>query len=159
MRSLSAALGLALSAGACAGSPPPAELRGLWSAGDAACEMGVGVRFGADAIAAVYDEQREVLFKHPEYAVMEDAGGVFRVRVVYELPQRPGGARSVGAHGVLVLERTSEGGLALASHNLLDARTGSARVRIADDPAARVLGLEPCGDHPWRQGLRGRGGA
>jgi hypothetical protein len=38
----------------------------------------------------------------------------------------------------------------------VDPRTGSARLRIANDPAATALTLTPCGDHPWRERLRGR---
>lgn len=151
-----AAICVALALSACGRANPPAELWGLWSAGDAACAAGVGVRFGADAIAAVYQHQRETLFKHPIYEV-ETAGDRFRVRILYELPDQAGGARSVGAHGVLVLARDGTG-LAVASHNLLDPRTGAARVRINDDPAVSLLTLEPCGDHPWREGLRGRSG-
>ena len=130
-------LALALSAAAAA-SRPPAELVGLWSAGQASCAAGVGVRFGEDAIAAVYDNQRETLFAHPHYRV-EESGEHFRVRVRYELPTRPGGARTVGAYGVLVLARGPDGALTTASHNMVDGRTGSARLRIADDPALSAL--------------------
>lgn len=149
------ALCLAATVGACGGPPPPPELSGLWSAGDAACSAGVGVRFDNEAIAAIYDRQRETLFDHPRYEI-EAAGVDFRVRVHYELPRHPGGARIVGAEGVLVLVRGAGGALEVASHNLLDARTGAARVRIVNDPAVQVLQLKPCGDHPWREGLRGR---
>lgn len=154
-RSLFAALGLALAAGSCGGSRPPPELWGLWSAGDAACAAGVGVRFGSDAIAAVYDHQRETLFDDPHYS-LEGEGDRFQVRIRYELPRRPGGAYVAGAHGVVVLTRSAEGGLQVATHNLMDARTGAVRVRIGEDPAASALTLKPCGEHPWRGGLRGR---
>ncbi|WP_395644848.1 hypothetical protein [Terricaulis sp.] len=140
----------------CSGARPPPELHGLWSAGPAACDAGVGVRFGSDAIQAVYDSERQTLFEHPRYRV-EEGGDDFRVRIFYDLPRHPGGARSVGAKGVLILVREPDGRLGMEAHNLLDARTGTARVRIADDPARTALSLEPCdSQHPWREGLRGR---
>lgn len=142
----------------CAGSSPPPELSGLWSAGSASCEAGVGVRFRADAVQAIYDRQTETLFADPHYTV-ESEGGSFRVRIVYDLPRIAGGARAVGAHGVLVLERQDDGGLAPAAHALVDGRTGATRLRIADDPVATLMTLTPCGAHPWREGLRGRSGA
>ncbi|GAN00427.1 hypothetical protein U91I_04093 [alpha proteobacterium U9-1i] len=130
-------------------------MAGLWSAGQAACAAGVGVRFGADSIAAVYDSQREILFDRPRY-VVESGGDAFRVRITYDLPHRPGGARASGAHGVLVLTRDQSGGLQPLTHNLIDGLTGSARLRVADDPALSAMNLEPCGPHPWREELRGR---
>jgi hypothetical protein len=145
-------LGLSVAAGCGASQPPPAELSGLWSAGPAACSAGVGVEFGAEAIDAVYEDERQTLFQHPRYQV-EAAGDEFRVRITYDLPRMAGGARSVGAYGVVVLAR--EGAtIAPVSHNLVDPRTGAARLRIADDPAVTALTL--CGDHPWREPLRGR---
>ncbi len=155
VRSLFALVCLALAMTGCGGRRAPIELMGLWSAGQAACAAGVGVRFGANAIAAVYDSQQETLFDRPRYEV-EGAGDAFRVRIVYDLPHRPGGARAVGAHGVLVLARDGDGGLQPMAHNLIDARTGSARLRISDDPAMSAMDLEPCGPHPWREELRGR---
>jgi hypothetical protein len=151
-----AALALAVAMTGCAGARPPAELAGLWSQGPAACAAGIGVRFENGAIDAVYEQQREVLFEHPTY-VVESAGEDFRVRIRYELPRRPGGARVAGAYGVLVLERGAEGVLRPASHNMIDNRTGSARMRIVADPALSALALTPCGAHPWREQLRGRG--
>jgi hypothetical protein len=140
----------------CTSARPPSELSGLWSAGQAACDAGVGIRFGSRAIEAVYDDEEETLFEHPRYRV-EDHGDNFRVRIFYDLPHRPGGVRSVGAKGVLVLVRGADGRIKPEAHNLLDGRTGSARVRITDDPASTALSLVPCGaDHPWREGLRGR---
>lgn len=150
-RALIALAGLLLAAG-CGGDEPPAELAGLWSANQAACAAGVGVQFGPRAIAAVYREQREVLFGRPRYRV--ESRNPFRVRILYQLPRPAGGARS-GAFGELVLVRDAEGGLAPARHAIVDARTGAARVRIADDPAAVALTLEPCGPNRWRGGLRG----
>jgi hypothetical protein len=148
-------LGLSVAGGCGASQPPPTELAGLWSAGQAACEAGVGVEFGAEAIQVVYEDERQTLFEHPRYQV-EAAGEAFRVRIVYDLPRMAGGARSAGAHGVVVLAR--EGAMiAPVSHSLVDPRTGAARVRIADDPAVTALTLTPCGDHPWREPLRGRG--
>ncbi len=146
-------LGLSVAA-ACGAAPPPAELNGLWSAGQAACAAGVGVRFGAEAIEAVYADERETLFVHPRYAV-EEVGREFRVRITYELPHMPGGARSAGAHGVVVLAREGHT-LAPVSHNLIDGITGAARLRIAEDPVDSVLTLTPCAGHPWREDLRGR---
>jgi hypothetical protein len=148
-------LSAALMAAACSAPGPPEELSGLWSAGSAACAAGVGVRFSADAIEAVYDRDVQVLFERPRYRV-EDSGERFRVRVVYDLPSLPGGARAAGARGVLVLSRQRDGGIAAVSHTLLDARTGAARMRIADDPAMSALALQPCGPHPWGEALRGR---
>lgn len=155
---LLAMLGLCASATGCAGgAAPPSELVGLWSSGPAACAAGVGVRFEPNAIAAVYEEQREVLFEQPHYAV-EGRGDQFRVRIEYRLPSTPGGVRVAGAYGVIVLERGEAGALQPASHNMIDRRTGSARLRIEDDPAMRALALAPCGAHPWREDLRGRDG-
>lgn len=138
----------------CGGSRPPAELAGLWSAGPAACEAGVGVRFTSEAIETVYDDRSETLFAHPHYT-LEGAGDARRVRITYELPRRPGGAQSVGARGLIVLTRGDDGRIIPETHNLLDGRTGAARLRIADDPARQVLALEPCGPNPWSVGLRG----
>ena len=141
---------------ACAGpAPPPAELDGLWSAGPAACAAGVGVRFGEDAIEVIYDDETQTLFNRPRYK-LESSGETFRIRITYELPRVTGGARVAGAHGVLVLARRRDGSIAPTTHTLVDARTGAARMRIEDDPAARALTLAPCGPHPWREDLRGR---
>jgi hypothetical protein len=46
--------------------------------------------------------------------------------------------------------------LAPVTHSIIDARTGSARLRISNDPAVTALTLSPCGAHPWREDLRGR---
>lgn len=153
-RQLIASFGLFVVAGCEAPQPPPAELSGLWSAGDASCRGGVGIEFGAEAIDAVYETERQTLFQHPRYAV-EAHGDDFRVRITYELPRLAGGARSAGAHGVLVLERSGST-IAPVSHALVDPRTGAARMRLSDDPAVRALTLTPCGEHPWREPLRGR---
>ncbi len=143
-------------ASACAGpARPPAELNGLWSAGPAACAAGIGVRFEPDSIEVVYADGTETLFDHPRYK-REGSGESFRVRITYQLPRVAGGARVAGAHGVLVLARQPNGGLAPLTHSIVDARTGSARMRIADDPALQALTLAPCGAHPWREDLRGR---
>lgn len=142
-------------ASACgAAAPPPAELAGLWSAGDAACRAGVGVEFGMEAIQAVYEDERETLFAHPRYEVQAE-GRDFRVRITYDLPHAAGGAQSAGAHGVVVLARDGAR-LTPVQHNLIDGRTGAARVRIDDDPVDTLLALTPCGAHPWREPLRGR---
>jgi len=154
VRQLIAAFGLSVAAGCGAAQPPPAELAGLWSAGEAACRGGVGVEFGAEAIAAVYEDERQVLFQHPRYEV-EAHGDAFRVRIRYELPRLAGGARSAGAHGVVVLERDGAM-IGPVSHTLVDPRTGAARIRISGDPAVTALTLTPCGPHPWREPLRGR---
>jgi hypothetical protein len=66
-----------------------------------------------------------------------------------------GGAHTLGARGVLVLARQPDGSISPERHTLIDGRTGAARARIIDDPAA-VLLLQPCGAHPWREELRGR---
>jgi hypothetical protein len=152
----SSALVVLLFAMACAGPPPaPAELRGLWSAGRAACAAGVGVRFNADAIEVVYADETETLFARPRYE-MESTGETFRVRITYALPRVTGGARVAGAHGVVVLARQPSGGIAPISHNIVDGRTGASRLRIADDPAVTALTLSPCGAHAWKEDLRGR---
>lgn len=149
-------LGLVLVSAGCGGSRAPAELSGLWSAGPAACEAGVGVRFRGDAIQVVYDRQSETLFARPRYRI-EEAEGQFRIRIIYDLPRLAGGARSAGAHGVVVLARQPDGGIAPAAHNLVDARTGAVRLRVLDDPVTDLLTLEPCGPSPWREeNLRGR---
>ena len=143
-------------ASACAGpARPPAELNCLWSAGPAACAAGIGVRFEPDSIEVVYADGTQTLFDHPRYK-RESSGESFRVRITYQLPRVAGGARVAGAHGVLVLARQPNGGLAPLTHSIVDARTGSARMRIADDPALQALTLAPCGAHPWREDLRGR---
>jgi hypothetical protein len=147
---------LAFSLAGCNSGGPPAELHGLWSAGPATCAANIGVRFDSDAIAAVYDKQRQTLFEHPRYDV-ESRGDDFRVRITYALPVEPGGARSVGAHGVIELRRDADGGIGAVSNILLDPRTGSARLRFADDPALAALKLQPCGAPRRGQGLRGRG--
>jgi hypothetical protein len=146
-------LGLTLAA-ACSRAAPPAELNGLWSAGPAACDAGVGIRFQPKAIEAIYEDGRETLFDHPRYEVVS-AGEDFRVRITYQLPRIAGGARTAGAHGLIVLERSDTGGIRPAMHTLIDGLTGTARVRIADDPAITALTLRPCGRHPWREDLRG----
>lgn len=146
---------LALALVGCAGQRAPEELSGLWSAAPAACEAGVGVRFRGDAIEAVYDTQVETLFARPNYEV-EAQGEAFRVRITYDLPRIAGGVRTSGAHGVLVLARQPNGGIAPLRHALVDARTGATRTRIDRDPVLTLMTLEPCGPHPWREGLRGR---
>jgi hypothetical protein len=153
-RQLIAWLGLSVAAGCAASQPPPAELSGLWSAGQAACDAGVGVEFGREAIEAVYEDERQTLFLHPQYQV-EAVGDEFRVRISYELPRVAGGARTAGAYGVVVLARQGAS-IAPTSHSLVDPRTGAARMRIVEDPAVRALTLTPCGDHPWREPRRGR---
>lgn len=156
MQRTAALLSLAFFASACAGpAPPPAELQGLWSSGLAACGAGVGLRFETDAIEAVYEDETQTLFDHPRYR-LERSGEGFSVRITYQLPRVAGGARVAGARGVLVLARQPNGGLAPLSHSIVDGRTGSARMRIGEDPAVQALTLTPCGDHPWREDLRGR---
>jgi hypothetical protein len=152
VRPIIAWLGLFVMAG-CGGAPPPPELSGLWSAGSAACDAGIGIRFTSGAIEAVYRDERQTLFADPRYYV-ETHGDAFRVRITYDLPRTAGGPSVVGAHGVLVLERDGRG-IAAATHNLVDTRTGTARMRINDDAAAAALTLQPCGRHPWREELRG----
>lgn len=155
-RSLSALAGAALAAAACSGSRPPEELAGLWSAGPAACEAGVGVRFSPRAIEAVYQDEAQTLFQRPRYRV-EERGQAFRVRITYELPRLAGGARVAGAYGVITLARQPAGGIAPISHTLIDGRTGAARQRIVNDPAVTALTLHPCWDNGWADDeLRGR---
>lgn len=146
-------LGLCLAAACGARDEPPRELAGLWSTGEASCAAGVGIRFTTAAIEAVYQDEIETLFAQPRYQVLS-AGEEFRVRVTYALPRVAGVSPSPGAHGVLVLARRGEL-IAPETHALLDGMTGSARLRIADDPAVTALTLQPCGRHPWREPLRG----
>lgn len=148
-RSPFAVVGAAIVAAACTGPRPPDELSGLWSAGEAACAAGVGVRFDNAAIAAVYDDETQVLFDRPRYDV-EARGRSFRVRITYDLPPLAGAPRGVGGRGVLVLERKPDGGVAPVSHLLIDDRTGAARQRISNDPAVAALTLKPCGDQRWQ---------
>jgi hypothetical protein len=155
-KSLFAAVGATLAAAACTGSRPPDELSGLWSAGEAACAAGVGVRFRPAAIEAVYEDEAETLFRRPRYDVEEHGRG-FRVRITYELPMAANATGAVGGRGVLILARRPDGGVAPLSHTLIDGRTGAARQRIQNDPALTALTLQPCGDQRWRDDdLRGR---
>ena len=157
MKRALALLSVTILASACAGpARPPAELNGLWSSGPASCAAGIGVRFDADAIKVVYANDTQTLFDHPRYKLESSGSASFRVRITYELPHVPGGARVAGAHGVLVLARRADGVLAPVMHTIVDARTGSSRLRIGDDPAAQAMTLTPCGAHPWREDLRGR---
>jgi len=149
-----AALGFAVAG--CAEAPPPQELSGLWSAGPAACAAGVGVRFRAGAIEAVYPGETETLFADTTYRVETRTEDAFRVRIEYDMPRLAGSADVLGSHGVLVLARQPNGAIALEQHTLIDGRTGAARVRLTEDPAGTLLSLEPCGAHPWREELRGR---
>ncbi len=146
--------GLCLGVAGCAPPAPPAELSGLWSASPLACATGVGVRFEPDSIAMAYRDKSEVLFAHPRYHRL--AGDDFRVRVTYRLPLVAGGAADPGALGVFVLGRRADGTIAPLTHNLLDGRTGAARLRIAGDPAATLLTLSPCDPPGSATGLRGR---
>jgi len=113
------------------------------------------VRFESDKIEVVYEDSTQTLFEHPRYN-LESNERSFRVRITYDLPRVTGGTRVAGAHGVLVLARQSGGGLAPVTHSIVDARTGSQRMRIANDPVVQALTLTPCGAHPWREDLRGR---
>ena len=147
-------LSLCLGVAGCTPPAPPNELSGLWSATPLACATGVGVRFEPDTIAMVYRDKSEVLFARPRYQRL--AGDDFRVRVIYRLPHVAGGAGDPGAHGVFVLGRRADGAIAPLTHNLLDGRTGAARLRIAGDPAATLLTLSPCDPSGSATGLRGR---
>lgn len=154
-RTYAVLIGLGLLAAAC-GSAPPRELSGLWSAGPMSCAAGVGIRFNADAIEAYYEDGRQTLFDHPRYQRI-GRGDPFRVRIVYDLPRLPGGAHVAGARGVVLLAQQPDGSILPAMHNLLDARTGAARMPLADDPAVEALTLVPCGDgQTTASGLRGR---
>lgn len=155
-RLIFASLSLAALAG-CARAGAPPELSGLWSASQAACAAGVGVRFKGDAIDAIYDHDEQSLFENVAYRV-ERQRNPFRVRITYDLPRLAGGAHTAGAHGVIVLAQRP-GGVAPESHNLVDPRTGAVRVQISGDPVQTLLTLEPCDAHPWRDPLRGRNGA
>jgi hypothetical protein len=148
-----ALIGAVFAVSAC-GSKPPPELAGMWSTGPASCEAGVGVRFEPDAIAASYDHARHVLFEHPRYTLLR-GGRMFRVRIVYDLPRLAGGAYSAGARGVVVLERQADGRIAPVVHNLLDARTGAARLQFVGDPAVAALTLRRCGESLQPMALRG----
>lgn len=155
-RLILASLSLAVLAGCGRASSAPPELAGLWSASQAACAAGVGIRFKSDAIHAIYDHDEQTLFENVAYRV-EQPHDPFRVRITYDLPRLAGGAYTAGAHGVIVLVQRPDG-LAPESHNLVDPRTGAVRVQISGDPVQTLLTLEPCGSHRWRDPLRGRDG-
>ncbi len=121
-----------------------------------ACAAGVGIRFQTDAIQAIYDRQVETLFENPRYEVR--GRGPFRVRIVYDLPRLPGGAHVAGARGVVELTRRQDGSIAPTLHNLLDPRTGAARVQLVNDPAIAALTLTSCAPGMWRAALRERSG-
>ncbi|MGE0828489.1 MAG: hypothetical protein AB7O04_03960 [Hyphomonadaceae bacterium] len=140
----------AASLAAC-GSEPPQELAGLWGAGPANCEAGIGVRFASNSISAHFDGASQTLLDRPIYDV-ERRGARVRVRVTYELP----GGDAVGSKGVLVLERGEDGWLRTMTHRLENIRTGSAHIRLNDDPVARAFRLRKCGPDAWIEGLRGR---
>lgn len=148
---------LFLALAGCGEAAVPEQLSGLWSSGPAACEAGVGVRFADQAIEAVYDNRTETLFLRPRYTVEQDGRGV-RIRIVYDLPTLPGGARSAGARGVVVLSQRRDGQIAPVSHQLIDGRTGAVRLRLQRDPASDLLRLRRCGPSVplWEAGLRGR---
>ena len=122
-----------------------------------ACAAGVGIRFKPDAIEAIYDRQVETLFDRPHYEVR--GRGPFRVRIVYDLPRLAGGAHVAGARGVVELTRRQDGSIAPTLHNLLDPRTGAARVQLVNDPAIAALTLTSCAPGTWRADLRERGGS
>ena len=139
----------------CGDGGPPSELSGLWSAGPAACDARIGVKFEPGAVAALYDKGAEPLLKDASYEI-ERRGAHVRVRIVYDLPTPAGGARSPGARGILVVERGGDGWLNAVSHRLEDKRTGSARLAIGEDPVASAFHLRKCGPGAWIEGLRGR---
>ncbi|MBI3437663.1 MAG: hypothetical protein HY054_03240 [Proteobacteria bacterium] len=89
-----------------------------------ACAAGVGIRFKADAIEAVYDTRTETLFAHPQYELR--GRGPFRVRIIYDLPQLPGGAHVAGARGVVELTRRQDGSIAPAKPGLVRELTAGA---------------------------------
>lgn len=152
MRASAAILTLCLASSACAPSAPPRDLDGLWSAGPAACEAGVGLRFGADAIEAVYDGEAETLFDQPRYRTERRHGALY-VRIRYELPSESAHGAS---YGELVLRRRNDGWLTPVSNRWIDARTGAARLRIGDDPLKDALTVRPCAPNAWIANLRGR---
>jgi hypothetical protein len=121
-----------------------------------ACAAGVGIRFKSDAIEAVYDRRSETLFANPRYELR--GRGPFRVRIVYDLPRVAGGAHVAGARGVVELTRRPNGAIAPTLHNLLDPRTGAARLQLTDDPAIAALTLTSCAPGMWRADLGERGG-
>jgi hypothetical protein len=141
--------------GGCSRGGPPEELAGLWSSGPAGCEAGIGVQFEPGAVAAHYVAGREPLLKGTAYEI-ERRGARVRVRIAYDLPTSPGGVRSPGARGVLVVERGDDGWLNAVAHRLEDSRTGSARINIGPDPIASAFHLRKCGPGAWIEGLRGR---
>lgn len=138
----------------CLGGGPPEELAGLWAAGPAACDAGLGVRFERAAVSAHFDEETQVLLDRPDYEI-ERRGERVRVRISYQLPKPEEGARP-SVRGVLILERGEDGWLHTRAHRFEDPRTGSAHVRIAGDPAAQIFRLRKCGPDAWIEGLRGR---
>jgi len=136
----------------CAESGPPKELHGLWASGPAACDAGLGVRFGGRAVSAHLDGAEQVLLDAPEYE-LQRRGARVRVKIEYD---PPGGRAATPVRGVLVLERGDDGWLTTVSHRLEDLRTGSAQIRIKGDAMAGLFRLRQCGPNAWIEGLRGR---
>lgn len=122
-------------AAGCAQGPPPA-LDGLWSRSEAACAIGAGVRFEADAVRVYYGRSDRVLFDHPKYAV-ERRGDEVRVRIDYAQPDG-------GVGGSLVLHRTHEGWIRPVSHQFADKTTGSVSVRLAGEDVTQFFTLQLC---------------
>jgi hypothetical protein len=121
---------LALCAVACAPRPgPPPELEGLWSRGEGACEAGLGVTFGHDAVRAQTMDGQHTLFAAPVYSV-ERRGAVLTVRIRYQFPDVAGAVTGRGRYGLLELSQDREGWLRLVNHYSIDTRAGSARLQL-----------------------------
>ena len=80
MRAVALLMALCVLLSGCGGQKPPPELAGLWSAGPAACEAGIGLKFERDAVAAIYAGARETLFESPRYEALR-SGDHFGVRI------------------------------------------------------------------------------
>lgn len=118
--------------GGCAQGPPQ-ELAGLWSRSPAACALGAGARFEADAVRVFYGRSDRALYEDPRYAV-ERRGADVRVRIDY--------ARA-GARGSLVLHRQGDW-IRPVSHQFADKTTGGVSVRLGEEDVTRFFTLQLC---------------
>lgn len=124
----------------------------MWSAGPAACSARIGLEFGAEAIEAIYVDEREALVERPHYEVIQDEP--FRVRIRYRLPGGPAVRRT--GEGIIDLERISDGSLRPVAHRFENDFTGAVRMSIGADPMVQAMTVRPCDQNAWIGDLRGR---
>lgn len=152
MRAPALALVCALLLGCSSGGAPPRQLAGMWSAGPAACSARIGLEFGAEAIEAIYVDEREALVERPRYEVIQDEP--FRVRIRYRLPGNAAVRRS--GEGIIDLERIRDGSLRPVAHRFENELTGAVRLSIGADPMVQAMTVRPCDQNAWIGDLRGR---